>query len=69
MNIKARQRKKQHGVENAKIDNNKHCEILVSCSDKGRNCIQAHETTCKLMKLHASSGNCMQAYVTACKLL
>ena len=28
---------------------NKHCEILVSCSDKERNCIQAHETACKLI--------------------
>ena len=28
---------------------NKHCEILVSCSDKERNCIQAHETACNLM--------------------
>ncbi len=38
---------------------NKHCEILVSCSDKERNCIQAHGTACKLMKLHASSWICM----------
>ena len=41
--------------------NNKHCEILVSCSDKERNC--------KLMELHASSLTCMQAYVTPCKLM
>ena len=34
---------------------NKHCEILVSCSDKDGNCIQGHETACKLMKLHACS--------------
>ena len=32
---------------------NKHWEILVSCSDKERNCIQAHETAFKLMDLHA----------------
>ena len=31
------------------IQINKHCEILVSCSDKERNCIQAHENACKLM--------------------
>ena len=43
---------------------NKHCAILVSCSDKERNCIQAHETSCKFMEFHVSSGNCMQAYVT-----
>ena len=61
---------------------NKHCEILVSCSDKERNCIQAlgtacklmelhatHGTACKLMELHASSCNCMQAHGTACKLM
>ena len=41
-------------------------QILVSCSDKERNCMQAHETSCKahgtsckLRELHA-----MQAYVT-----
>ena len=45
------------------------CEILVSCSDKERNCIQAHRTVFKLMELHASLCNCMQAYVTACKLM
>jgi len=28
---------------------NKHFEILVSCSDKEKNCMQAHETACKLM--------------------
>ena len=33
---------------------NKPCKILVSCSDKERKCIQAHETACKLMVLHAS---------------
>ena len=38
---------------------NKHFEILVSCSDKERNCIQAHETACKLMELHVSSWNFM----------
>ena len=27
---------------------NKHCEILVSCSDKERNCMQAYLTACKL---------------------
>ena len=41
---------------------NKHCEILVSCSDEER-------TACKLRELHASLCNCMQAYVTACKLM
>ena len=39
--------------------NNKHCEILVSCSDKERNCIQALEIACKLIELPGSSGNCM----------
>ena len=39
-------------------NSNKHCEILVSCSDKERNCIQAHEIACKLKKLHASSWTC-----------
>ena len=48
---------------------NKHCEILVRCSDKERNCIQAHVTACKLMKLHVSSWNCMQAHETSCKLM
>ena len=28
---------------------NKHCEILVSCSDEERNCLQAQGTACKLM--------------------
>ena len=28
---------------------NKHCEILVSCSDEERNCMQAQGTACKLM--------------------
>ena len=52
----------------------KHCEILVSCSDKEMNWnihetdrqnrqIHAHETACKLMELH------VQAYVTAYKLM
>ena len=47
---------------------NKHCEILVSCSDKERNCIQAHETACKLMELHVSSLNFMKVQGTECKL-
>ena len=47
---------------------NKHCEILVSCSDKERNCIQSHGTAGKLMVLHVNSGNCMQAHGTLCKL-
>ena len=47
---------------------NKHCEILVSCSDKERNGIQAHETACKPMELHASPWNFMQSQETACKL-
>ena len=32
-------------------------EILVSCSDKEVNCIQAHETASKLMKLHPHTWN------------
>ena len=28
---------------------NKHCEILVSCSDDERNCMQGQGTACKLM--------------------
>ena len=40
------------------LHGNKHCEILVSCSDEDRNCMQAHVTACKL-----------KAYVTACKLI
>ena len=40
-----------------KVSFNKHCEILVSCSDQERNCIQAHETACKLIELHVSSLN------------
>ena len=44
------------------LSSNKHCEILVSCSDEER-------TVCKLRELHASLCNCMQAYVTACKLM
>ena len=59
---------------------NKHFEILVRCSDKERNCIQANETafnlmklhasdgtSCKLMDLHVSSGTCMQAYLISSK--
>ena len=34
---------------------NKHCEILVSCSDKDGNCIKGLETACKPKKLHACS--------------
>ena len=48
---------------------NKHCEILVSCSDKERNCIQAHWTSSMLRELHASLCNLMQAYLSACKLM
>ena len=47
---------------------NKHCEILVSCSDEERNYMQACVTACKLRELHASSCNCMKACVTAIKL-
>ena len=36
-------------------EENKHCEILVSCSDKEKNCIQTHGIVCKLIVLHASS--------------
>ena len=49
---------------------NKHCEVLVSCSEKYwslRNCMQTHGTACKHMKLHTSMWNCMQEYETACK--
>ena len=35
---------KDDWVSLTKNQYNKHCEILVSCSDKDRNCIQAHET-------------------------
>ena len=45
---------------------NKHCEILVSCSDEERNCLQAQGTACMLMQLHARLCNCMKAFVTAC---
>ena len=48
---------------------NKHCEILVSCSDKESNCMQAHWTSCKLIELHESLGNCMHDQGTACKLM
>ena len=34
---------------------NKNFEILVSCSDKEKNCTQAHEIACKLIELHVSS--------------
>ena len=44
------------------LKENKHCEILVSCSDEER-------TACKLRELHANLCNCMQAYVTACRLM
>ena len=37
-------------------EKNKHCEILVSCSDEERNCMQAHGTSCKLIELHESLG-------------
>ena len=47
---------------------NKHCEILVSCSDEERNCILAHETACKLVELHVSSLNLTKIQGTACKL-
>ena len=46
---------------------NKHFKILVRCSEKEGNCIQGHETSCKLMKLPARSWNFMQAYGTSCK--
>ena len=52
-----------------KFISNKHCEILVSCSDEERNCIQAHKTSCKVMELHGRSRNCMQARETSCKLM
>ena len=42
-------------ISHAKWLGNKHCKILVSCSDKERNCIQAHETACKVMDLHVRS--------------
>ena len=47
------------------VKGNKHCEILVSCSDEERNCMQAQGTACK----NASSCNCMQDYVASCKLM
>ena len=43
----------------AHVGDNKHFEILVSFSDKKRNCKQAHETACKLMKLNVSSWKFM----------
>ena len=58
-----------YGEEEGYGGDNKHFEFLVSCSDEERNCIQAHETACKLMELHVSSWNCMQAEETACKLM
>ena len=48
---------------------NKHCRNLVSCSDKERNCIQAHETLCKPMELHVISWNFMQDKGPASKLI
>ena len=59
-------------------ETNKHCEVLVSCSDKeiyncmersSLDCIQAFVIACKLMKLHASLCNCMRAHWYACKLI
>ena len=47
---------------------NKHCEFLVSCSDKERNCMQTHETACKLMELHVSSFNFIKVQGTVCKV-
>ena len=47
---------------------NKHCEILVSCSNKERNCMQAHETACRLIELHVISLNFIKVQETACKL-
>ena len=44
-----------YGEEEGYGGDNKHFEFLVSCSDEERNCIQAHENSRKLMKLHASS--------------
>ena len=44
---------------------NKHCKILVSCSDKERNRIQAHGTSCKPLELNVSFCNCMHANGTA----
>ena len=43
---------------------NKHCEILVSCSDNERNYMQAYEIACKLMELHVSSLNFMKVQGT-----
>ena len=45
----------------------RNCEIFVRCSDEDGNCIQGHETACKLMKLHACSWNWMQAQGSSCK--
>ena len=56
-------------IHQIKVNFNKHCEILVSCSDKERNCIQAHGTARKLIKLHLRSWNFMLAQGTACKLM
>ena len=54
-----------HGVP----DQNKHCKILVSCSDKERNCIQAHGASCKLIELYEVQETAMQAQGTACKVM
>ena len=40
---------KNFGIFLDKLSFNKHCEILVSCSDEERNCLQAQGTACKLM--------------------
>ncbi len=64
-----RKAKVRENMARYRAKRNKHCEILVSCSDEGRNCMQSCVTACKLRELHASSGNCMQAHATACKLM
>ena len=46
---------------------NKHCEILVSCSDKERNCMKLHASSWNV-ELHVSSLNFMKVQGTACKL-
>ena len=42
-----------NGRKDKQHTTNKHFEILVSCPDKERSCMPAHETSCKLMELHA----------------
>ena len=42
-----------------KLKINKHCDILVSCSDKESNCMQAFVTAWELMKLHIYLWNFM----------